>query len=313
MYTYLIFFFSIISGLTASSFFSLWLILELNILAFLFIIYLDKYSVYSRSVIKYFIIQAISSAFIIWRVFLEMLGISINTLTFFFFSFIIAKIGLTPFHRWLLSLSQKIRWSSLFFLLTFQKLIPLYFVLVSLRFRFLSFIVFLCCFSSFIILNENLIKRLIRVSSLVNLGWLILALPSVKLFMLFYLVYSFTLLILFKIFFGGSIILISELKGKLRVLEVFILLSMFLSLSGLPPFIGFWLKTILLLKIILVGQIFLGLTLLVSGVLAMKAYIGIVECFLTRSRHIVFFSTFKKEGYIRLSLLLLFLSLLRIF
>jgi NADH-ubiquinone oxidoreductase chain 2 len=93
-------------------------------------------------------------------------------------------------------------------------------------------------------LSQTSLRKLLIFSSINHLGWLLLALSvSIKIMGVYFIIYCFLLFPLVAFFISnnaGYLGQIERLPIGSRVLTVLIL--SLLSLGGLPPFLGFFLK-----------------------------------------------------------------------
>jgi len=183
-------------AVSASSWFTIWLGLEINLLRIIPI--LVKRNSFSSSdlTIKYFIIQAITSLIIISSV-------SLNLRSFFFYPdglivkiIIIAlsiKAAIAPFHLWLTQIINNAEWPQIFILLTWQKITPLW-VISSTYSEY--FIIQLIIISALIGrlggILVNSAKKIIIFSSVVHSRWILAIIFINKIiWVLYILVYFF--------------------------------------------------------------------------------------------------------------------------
>jgi len=240
IFSYINFFFVILycsrffTLMRCNDWFIIWLRLEINMFRFLLVIR-SKIRNRIESRIKYFFIQRLGSSLLILRfysqrVFEEVINVLV----------IRYKIGAGPFYFWFPSICDIISWGSCFLLMTFQKLIPM--VLISL---YSSIIVWLVVITRLVIgvlgvVNQIYIKRLIAFSSIHHIGWMLICNYIYDYMWLRYLfIYIFIVL--------RIIIILSKYEGLNfnflgRVRERYLLIISLLSIGGMPPILGFFLK-----------------------------------------------------------------------
>lgn len=196
----------------------------------------------------YFIIQLISSLFLIFSVTLSYIpnfnNISINLIILSLF----LKLGIPPFHLWIPIISPYLSWFILFIILTIQKITPFYIINLLNNNRNLSTTALLIITTiltsiipPFIILKTTNFKILLTYSSINQSGWIIL-LTFVR----------STLWILYFIFYSLILIIIRYLINKYKInfifnykrnqLENLINILYIINLGGLPPFSFFFIK-----------------------------------------------------------------------
>ena len=158
-------------------------------------------------------------------------------------------MGSTPFHFWFPNIVEGLSWFNNFILITWQKITPI--ILLSYYFN-KNFIIIIIIFNIIIGaiggLNQTSLRKLIAFSSINNLGWILASIIISENLWIFYLFfYSFIISIICFFFNILNIYFINQLF--INNINFFIkinLLINFLSLGGLPPFIGFFPKWIVI-------------------------------------------------------------------
>lgn len=215
--------------------FILWIGLEVNIITFIIFIYKENRIIRIESCLKYFFIQRVGSA-----IFLTIFYLNKEWLDFIICFLLSYKIGAGPFFFWFPSVCSNISWISCFMLISFQKIIPL--VIISFFFSVISYIViivglFFGVFGSF---NQKNLKQLIAFSSIYHLGWVILCNFSEDVNWIIYLtVYS---IMIFPVIIFFKYLLFEDLSIVMKVKYKSIIILLLLSMAGIPPFLGFFLK-----------------------------------------------------------------------
>jgi len=229
------------------------LLLILEVLSWLFVVLLP-----SSSTLNYLIIQ---SYFLI---------ISLSRVIFLPSLIIIRfllKLGLPPFHLWFIRISRTVDKLTFSFIITIHKLIPIIF-LRKILFRVFSFILVSL---SLIISGLALIRRrtlffTLLFSSIVHSIWIILRITIRKSFLMFY---WFTYSLLF--------ITLLRLITFIRLEQSYLIQSIFTSkcwliISGIPPFILFWLKVYLLIWLLYRIGLFITILVTFVRVFALTSY-----------------------------------------
>lgn len=237
-------------GVCIDTWFSLWIILELNTITFIsLLMYLNNFNFIDKT-ICYFIIQTLRSLILILSFrFTLYTGFKILFIVLGFFS-ILLKIGFAPFHIWIVSISFQISWASLFFIVTLQKIIPLIFLeiwLPSFTPIALLFILLSCCVGSVLNFNRNRLKTFIVNSRITRIGWILMAINlSFNIWKFYFLIYIANLLFL----------ILEKNKNTKNTKNIVIFLT-FLRIRGVPPLIGFFPKLLILTKILNIKIFFL--------------------------------------------------------
>lgn len=225
--------------------------------------------------LKFFFIQRVAGL-VVFIFFIEAIYFSwSSSLLALVRGLIIYKIGGFPFHQWMVLLRSSLSWESLGVVLTFQKIIPLYF-LSALACKPLALVIGLGWpVLAMLGLLIKQAKKLFVVSSIFFLGALVLRVSlggwKWKGLLLIYLVIFLTL----SYFIGGesvapgSLLRFSSKEEKLNWLFVL------LVLRGVPPFPGFFLK-LEVLSFFLHTEIWLIVVFVVARALFLFIYLGLM-------------------------------------
>nr|ASM82592.1 NADH dehydrogenase subunit 2 [Agnetina aequalis] len=261
--TKFLFLITLISGtlisISSTSWFGAWIGLEINLLSFIPLMTNSSNLMSTEASLKYFLIQALASATLLFTVIFAALVYSspsslltsnlfLNTLIS---SSLLLKMGAAPFHFWFPGVMEGLSWMNGFMLLTWQKIAPL--MLLTYNFHFNTFASFIIL-SSVIIgslggLNQTSLRKILAYSSINHLGWLTAALTlGENIWNIYFSVYSFlTAAIIFMLkTFGVSHINQAFSLNSVPPIIKFAMFSTLLSLGGLPPFIGFLPKWIII-------------------------------------------------------------------
>lgn len=256
----ILFFFSIILGtlisISSSSWFRIWIGLEINLLSFIPLIIGTKNLFSSESSLKYFLTQALASSIFLFSILIFFIFLNIkiyfikNYFSILISSTILLKIGSAPFHFWFPTVLEGLNWNSILILVTWQKIAPLMIFSYLINFNLLIFIIFLSIiFGSLGGLNQTSLRKLIAFSSINHLGWIIISLINREyLWILYFVFYCFLTFNVIWIFNNFKLTNINQ-TFYLKKINIFFNLAIFialLSLGGLPPFLGFFPKWILI-------------------------------------------------------------------
>lgn len=264
---------SVLTAFSSQTLFFLWVSLELNIVSVLPLLN-SKNSFFSSEIaLKYFISQRIASIFFILSA-LGGLFAAPTMVTTLAVAAIIFKLGIPPFHRWLVRILLIRPYKILFLILIVQKFIPLH-IFSTLTVNTTLFIWPAIFTLSLIFLNLKNISNL-RISLILsawgNTLWLILAAINSSSWVTFLLIYGGLLLILTLALEGSNSQKFSSFLKLSYSYKIIILLN-FLSLAGLPPFRGFFIKIFLLIPFINFVPTLLILGLLLTSLAVLFAYL----------------------------------------
>nr|YP_010165065.1 NADH dehydrogenase subunit 2 [Phthorimaea operculella]QRN71770.1 NADH dehydrogenase subunit 2 [Phthorimaea operculella]QSL98463.1 NADH dehydrogenase subunit 2 [Phthorimaea operculella] len=253
MFFLFILFFSTLISISSNSWFGCWIGLEINLLSFIPLISNSNNLMASEASLKYFLTQSIASINFLFSILLKLMlmkNFEINMfLSIMINSSLLMKMGAAPFHFWFPNVIEGLSWFNCFILMTWQKISPM--ILLSYYFN-KTFLIMIMIINSIIGaiggLNQTSLRKLMAFSSINNLGWMLSTiLISENLWMFYLFMYSFLVLIMCFLFNILNMFYINQLfilnMNPLIKLSLFI---NFLSLGGLPPFIGFFPKWIVI-------------------------------------------------------------------
>jgi len=273
-------------SISSSSWFGIWMGLELNLLSFIPLMINTKNLISTESAIKYFLTQSFASLIFLFT--------TIIYITKFCFIFnirsflnentiinrtIILKLGAAPFHFWLPNVIDGLTWINSLLILTWQKLAPLIILSYSIfNWIVIPFIILSAAIGRIRGLNQTSLRKLLAFSSINHIGWLITATIFNNIIWIFYyLIYLFinvTIIWIFKrfnIFNINQIFLFNNQSPTIK----FCFLINFLSLGGLPPFLGFLPKWIIIENLIKIDNLFILLVLVMTALITLFFYVRI--------------------------------------
>lgn len=194
-------------------------------------------------------------------------------------SALLLKRGAAPFHFWFPNLIEGLTWINSLLLITWQKIAPL--ILIS--YLNLNNLILIRVILSVIVgalggLNQTSLRKLIAFSSINHLGWILRALIiNESIWLLYFTFYSFLSFVLIYIFNLFKLFHLNQLFSWFtnRKILKFTLFINFLSLGGLPPFLGFLPKWIVIEQITFCNQYFQLFILIISTLITLFFYLRI--------------------------------------
>nr|YP_010722435.1 NADH dehydrogenase subunit 2 [Parnassius dongalaicus]WDV10588.1 NADH dehydrogenase subunit 2 [Parnassius dongalaicus] len=283
MFFYFILFFSTLISVSANSWLGCWIGLEINLLSFIPLISNSKNLLSSEAALKYFLTQSIASINFLFSILLKMImlkNFEINNLiSILINSSMLMKMGSTPFHFWFPNIIEGLSWFNCFILMTWQKISPMILLSYYMNYNFLMFImIFNVIVGTMGGINQTSLRKLMSFSSINNLGWMLAALMMTENLWIFYLMmYSFLISIMCFFFNMMNIYYINQLfiMNMKFSLKMFLLIN-FLSLGGLPPFLGFFPKWIIINFLIMNKLFIISFIFIMMSLIMLFFYIRIM-------------------------------------
>jgi NADH-ubiquinone oxidoreductase chain 2 len=288
--TRLLFIFTLIVGtliaVSATSWLGAWIGLEINLLSFIPLISSSKSQFSTEAALKYFLTQALASSLLLFIILVlaVVVGwtvtISLFTLNLFVSSSLLLKIGAAPFHFWFPGVMEGLTWFNGLFLITWQRIAPLILISYTFDINIFTLVVITCSvlIGSLGGFNQTSLRKIIAYSSINHLGWILRALllgeSYWRFYFLFYTFLSFLVISLFHYSHLSHINQIFGLPSNNPLLKLSLFTSL-LSLGGLPPFLGFFPKWIVIQGLIGQGLSFLVGTIVIITLITLYYYLRV--------------------------------------
>nr|YP_009725344.1 NADH dehydrogenase subunit 2 [Monolepta occifluvis]QBX88858.1 NADH dehydrogenase subunit 2 [Monolepta occifluvis] len=294
---YKFFFFNtlIVSSLiavSAYSWFNMWIGLEINLLSMIPLMKSHTNKFPAEASLKYFITQTLASTMILFTMILMLNTSEFITMQFkdsyllILNSALLTKLGAAPFHAWFPEVMEGLNWMNSLILLTWQKLTPM--VLIMYNFKMSTFFSIIIISSSIIggILGFNQIstRKIMAYSSINHIAWMLASMLNFKMIWFsYFIIYSTITLNIVMIFFILNIFNLNQLFLTLnsnKLMKMFFIMN-FLSLGGLPPFLGFLPKWLVIMNLVNNNFYTLSFILIIFTLITLFFYIRITLSTLT--------------------------------
>nr|WMQ77987.1 NADH dehydrogenase subunit 2 [Ericeia subcinerea] len=283
MFFFFILIFSTLISISSNSWLGCWIGLEINLLSFIPLISNSNNLLSTEASLKYFLTQSIASINFLFSILMKMMLLKNFEMNFYLSiminSSMLMKMGASPFHFWFPNIVEGLSWFNNFILMTWQKITPM----IILSYYFNKNFILLVIMMNAIIgalggLNQTSLRKIMAFSSINNLSWMLSSIMISENLWLFYLMmYSFMISIMCFIFAILNVFFINQLFiNNMNSLIKINLLINFLSLGGLPPFIGFFPKWIIINFLILNQMYFLTFILIMMSLILLFFYIRII-------------------------------------
>nr|AQP27602.1 NADH dehydrogenase subunit 2 [Nasutitermes sp. COL2012-SAS] len=276
----------VLVSVSSNSWLGAWMGLEINLMSFIPLMSNVKNMYNTEASLKYFIVQVLASATLLFMVVMK-------TLTEDLFTFesstytpmiictpLLLKSGAAPLHWWFPGVMEGLSWENCALLMTVQKAAPLMLMsyLIEINAFTLSIILLSTIVGSIGGLNQTSMRKILTYSSINHTGWMLIALTtSENLWMVYFTIYStLALTVVSAIKLSGvSFINQTMLTNKETTLMKFMMFTSLLSLGGLPPFLGFLPKWIVIQAMITNNMAPLATIVVVTSLITLYYYLKI--------------------------------------
>nr|QBG38562.1 NADH dehydrogenase subunit 2 [Acropyga butteli] len=223
----------------------IWFFMEIN--NFLFINYLCLKLNNKKLIFLYYLIQIIASLMMIFPLILNNFFMNNMNLMMMinFYSSMMLKLGIPPFHLWMPIMSMYMNWNIIFIFLSIQKIIPFYILsMINAKNLIFYYLIISSMFiSTYKMINLLNLKILLTYSSINQTGWMLLLIFLKNMFWLLYMIiYSLILFILSYFFslmkFSLSFLINNSFSLNFNLMCLF----MIMNLASIPPLSFFMMK-----------------------------------------------------------------------
>nr|UPL65818.1 NADH dehydrogenase subunit 2 [Alloeorhynchus sp.] len=266
--------------LMSNTWLSMWMGLEMNLMAFIPFMSETKNFYSSEGCMIYFLTQALgSSLFLMAIMFNSSYMLMYMESSFIMMVSMLIKMGAAPFHLWLPIMVEKLNWTKCLMLLTWQKIAPLHIISnMSLNYNSMSlFIMMSAIIGSVGGLNQSSLRKIMAYSSINHLGWMLSCiLMENNMWMIYLLIYSTTVMLMMILFKKMSTYMISQITSNSSLTMKINMTMLFMSLGGLPPFLGFMPKWMVIQYLMKLNLHLMTMVMIMSSLLTLFFYLRII-------------------------------------
>nr|ATL63079.1 NADH dehydrogenase subunit 2 [Cassida circumdata] len=271
--------------ISSYSWLMMWMGIEINLMSMIPLMMKKNNILSSESMMKYFIIQSLASTLLMFSI----LIMEINMIMFYnyqsmmmiiFQSSLIMKLGLAPFQSWLVEVMSGLTWMNCLIMLTWQKVGPMIMLMMTMK---NSYLINLTIIMSSLIsgiqgLNQISLRKIMAYSSINHMSWMMISFMSSSwTWTIYFIVYSLSNLNLILFLNKMNFFYINQINSmnNNKMLKMMIMMN-FLSMSGLPPMIGFLPKWLTINYMIINNSMLLTFILIISTLMHIYFYIRII-------------------------------------
>nr|WHM51628.1 NADH dehydrogenase subunit 2 [Comatermes perfectus] len=272
----------ILISISANSWLGAWMGLEVNLMSFIPLMSSQENIYTTEASLKYFLVQAMASSTLLFLVVmsalvnqtpLEIDGSSYTT--YMIMTPLLLKTGAAPLHWWFPSVMEGLSWMNCLLMMTVQKIAPMMLISYLMSTKPMSLMVILTSVTVGAVggMNQTSLRKILTYSSINHTGWMLAAmLGGDNLWIVYFSLYALLTSTVTIISSAYNISFINQVMSvNKKVVVKFTLFITLLSLGGLPPFIGFLPKWIVIQMLITNNMSFI-MTMMVMMSLATLYY-----------------------------------------
>lgn len=270
-----------IIAISANSWFTRWLGLEINLISIIPLILSKLRPRITEASIKYFLSQAIASILLIFGInikFMRQEIIRLENMEIILSSALLIKAGLAPFHFWFPQVRIFLNWFQCLLIFTWQKIAPLI-LISSLRLKTALLARALSALTGALGgLNQKNIKLILTYSSISHRAWIIVSCVSrLKAWFVYFFIYTFLSFSIILFFFSNQIYFINNVFSRSdSFFNKTILTLNLLSLGGLPPLLGFSAKLRIIIISLKINLLIIFIPLILRRLISLFFYFRVI-------------------------------------
>nr|YP_010183909.1 NADH dehydrogenase subunit 2 [Lispe assimilis]QVG62673.1 NADH dehydrogenase subunit 2 [Lispe assimilis] len=267
-------------SVTSHSWLGIWMGLEVNLMMFIPLIIDNKNMFMSEAMLSYFIVQTLTSINLLFFIFFMKMNSQFMWFTSILMNFsLLMKMGAAPFHFWFPKVMSGLSWMNCLILSTWQKITPM--IAISLCIN--NSCMLISIFFSAIIgamggINQTSIRSLISFSSINHMSWMLTSIMlSMSLWTIYFIIYFIMNLLIIFMLNANNLFYMNQLFNY--KINSMIFLSFFMnlfSLGGLPPFLGFFPKWLIVLNMNIYSMNYMIFFMMMMTLITLSFYINMM-------------------------------------
>nr|URX53059.1 NADH dehydrogenase subunit 2 [Comatermes perfectus] len=276
----------ILISISANSWLGAWVGLEVNLMSFIPLMSSQENIYTTEASLKYFLVQAMASSTLLFLVVMKAL-VNQNPLeidessytTYMIMTPLLLKTGAAPLHWWFPSVMEGLSWMNCLLMMTVQKIAPMMLISYLMSTKPMSLMVILTSVTVGAVggMNQTSLRKILTYSSINHTGWMLAAmLGGDNLWIVYFSLYvllTSTVTIISKAYNISFINQVMSVNKK--VVVKFTLFITLLSLGGLPPFIGFLPKWIVIQMLITNNMSFIMTMMVMMSLVTLYYYLRV--------------------------------------
>nr|YP_010583090.1 NADH dehydrogenase subunit 2 [Hiratettix distanti]UGN61536.1 NADH dehydrogenase subunit 2 [Hiratettix distanti] len=235
----------VIMSLSSNNWIMIWCGLEISLISFIPMM-VSKSPISSESTMKYFIVQSISSSMLMLSLLIMIMKGDYNY-DYMMMTSLLIKMGVSPFHNWVLTVLEGLQPIMVMFMLTINKIVPM--MMISYLSTSIILIVGVTIITGSVMgLNQSSLNKLIGYSSIFNMGFLIVIAKYNMMWVCYITIYSIMLIMLLMLMKTNKFM--NQMIFSEMILPKLYFWITLLSMGGMPPLMGFSIKYMVMMHLI---------------------------------------------------------------
>nr|UFK32270.1 NADH dehydrogenase subunit 2 [Eurhadina fusca] len=263
----------IMMSISSMNWIMIWCGLEISLISIIPLM-INKSINSSESIMKYFITQSVSSMMLMLGMLIMVMKGDYNY-NYMLTTSMLIKMGIAPFHNWVLTVIDGMDFFMMFILLTINKIAPM--TILSYTINNIIMVILITTISGALMgLNQNSVKKLIGYSSIFNMGFIISVMKLNLMWTLYMLIYSILMLMLTMLILNNKVLYINQMTFVESILNKISMWMTMLSMGGMPPLMGFYIKYMIMMYLITTKAILVTVILMMTSLIVMFFYMRIM-------------------------------------
>nr|UBQ33977.1 NADH dehydrogenase subunit 2 [Cysteochila lineata] len=265
---------SCILVLSSSTWLSIWIGMEFNLMANIPFLFKKKSKTMSEKIMIYMLVQVMGSILMLLVILTKnmMQGLNLNLIMT---ASMMIKLGLPPFHPWMPEMLNKLNWDVMIVMITIQKINPLVVMSQLMSQNNLMPLIMITAASIGAVsgINQLSLNKIIAFSSINHMSWIVMnMMMESNIWIKFFIVYSLINVTLCLVFKNMNMYFINQLSAITTTYTKMMLFILLMNMGGMPPCPGFMLKWMTLEFMAGSHMYFIMSIMLASSMVAMLFY-----------------------------------------
>nr|AIY62153.1 NADH dehydrogenase subunit 2 [Glyptotermes sp. B TB-2014] len=237
----------ILISISSSSWLGAWMGLEINLMSFIPLMSSQENIYTTEASLKYFLVQVLASSSLLFFVMMKHLMsqeiVPSSAYSYAIMTPLLLKMGAAPLHWWFPSVMEGLSWTNCLLMMTLQSAAPIMLVSYSMSLTPMTLMIIVTSVTvgSLGGMNQTSLRKILTYSSINHTGWMLMAmLGGSNMWVMYFTVYSLLTSTVTSIAKSYNISFVNQTMMVNKEATVkFMLFTTLMSLGGLPPFIGF--------------------------------------------------------------------------